>query len=307
MDSFEDVPPDHRSGMVALAGRANVGKSSLVNRILDEKLSIVSPVAQTTRNVIRGVHTEPRGQIVFLDTPGVHQARQSLGKVMNKMARGATEGVDLTLLVFDSSTPPAVEDDGWIRRAIGRRLPCACLLHKQDLGGAHAEDYRALWREIAAEKESDHETDWLETSVERPETIDTLVEFVFARLPLGPLLFPADMLSDFPRKLAIADIVREKYFHELYEELPHSIGVWVQHLDVADDGAMNVLARVYVQKASHKGIVIGHRGRLVRKVKRSATAELEKVYEVPVKLDLQVKVQADWQENFFILKQLGYA
>lgn len=303
---FEDVPPDHRSGMVSIVGRANVGKSTLINRLLGEKLSIVSPVAQTTRNVIRGIHTEKRGQIVFLDTPGVHRAKVALGKTMNKMARGAAEGVDVNLLVFDSSEPPELEDDGWMRRAIGRNLPCVAVLNKMDLGGGHAEDYKALWAELCTELELERDILWWEASAIDGENTDELLEHLFTLLPFGPLLFPPDILSDFPQKLAVSDIIREKYLDDLYDELPHHLGVWVRSITENEHGELDIFVRVYVDRPSHKGIVIGQRGRLLRKVKRAATLELEELYEKPVRLDITVKVEKGWTENHFILRQLGY-
>lgn len=306
MELFEDVPADHRSGMVSIVGRANVGKSTLINRLLGEKLSIVSPIAQTTRNVIRGIHTEKRGQIVFLDTPGVHRSKVALGKTMNKMARGAAEGVDVTLMVFDSSHPPELEDDGWIRRAVKRNLPCIAVLNKIDLGGKFSNDYLELWKTVCAELELERDVTWYRTSAETGENVEELLDHLFSLMPFGPLLFPPDILSDFPRKLAAADIIREKYLDDLYDELPHSLGVWVRSMEEDEKGELRVFARVYVERASHKGIVIGHRGRLLRKVKRAATLELEDLYEMPVHLDITIKVEKGWTQNHFILKQLGY-
>ncbi|MFT5474586.1 MAG: GTP-binding protein Era, partial [Kiritimatiellia bacterium] len=156
------INPDYRSGIVAIVGRANVGKSTLINRILGEKVSITSPVAQTTRNAIRAIHTEERGQLVFLDTPGVHKAKHDLGKVMNKTARSATEGADVCLLVLDSTRVPREEDDGWMRRLAKSPSELVFVLNKQD-SSDEKKDMRFfdLWTEIAEESACERSPKWL--------------------------------------------------------------------------------------------------------------------------------------------------
>lgn|GEM_PF-249073 len=299
--------PHLRCGMVSIVGRANVGKSSLMNRILDEKLSIVSPVAQTTRNCIRGIYTEERGQLVFLDTPGVHKADRTLNQKMNKMARGAAEGVDLVLVMIDPTEPPRLEDDGWFRRVLKRNLPFIIVQNKADLTDEFLPDYIEMYKGIQEELGVETDPELFITSAETGEGVDELIEYAFSQMPLSPLLFPDDMLSDFPRKLAVSDIIREKYFHLLQDELPHAIGVWIQHFDEREDGTIFIKARVYIERASQKGIVIGHKGRLIRTVKRQAIKDLEEIYEKPVDIEIQVRVEKNWQGNYFILKQLGYS
>lgn len=301
-----DAAEPGRAGMVALVGRANSGKSTLLNRFLGEKVSIVSPVAQTTRNLIRGILTEPRGQIVFLDTPGVHKAESDLGRIMNRIARKSVEGVDAVLLVLDTSTAPRIEDDGWMRRlAREPELPVIAALNKTDRPGSDAQPYRDLWVSIAGETAADRPA-WRPVSALDGTGADALLETLWTLMPEGPLLFPEDVLTDFPRKLAVADAIREKYFEVLEQELPHSIAVWVEQIDETEGGGWDVSATVYVQRHSQKGIVIGNKGRLLRRVHRAASRDLSAIYERDVRVHLWVKVEKDWSRNYWLLKKLGY-
>ncbi len=299
------VDGSRRSGMAAIVGRANVGKSSLTNAMLGEKLSIVSPVAQTTRSVIRGIITEPRGQLVLVDTPGLHKAPGDLGKVMNRMARSSVEGTDTALLVVDVASPPLDVDEGWMRRLAREKTPVVIALNKCDLGRRYEAEYRASWSKVTADLPEAIVPLWHPVSAVTGDGVATLLDQLYERLPFGPLLYPEDMLSDYPRKLNMADIVREKLFLALHDELPHAIAVWVDKLDESgDDWTARVV--IYVNKHSQKGIVIGEKGRMLRKVRRAAEAELAEVYERKVNLDLWVKVEKNWDRNFWLLRQFGY-
>lgn len=302
---MEELPQLPHVGMVAVVGRANVGKSSLANAILGEKLSIVSPVAQTTRNIIRGILTDERGQLVLVDTPGLHKAPGDLGRVMNRLARSSVEGVDAVMLVVDAASPVRDEDEGWMLRLARQELPVIIVLNKTDLGKKHEPDYRALWEKVVSETASTTIPAWFDVSAANGDGVAALVTSLMERMPAGPALFPADMLSDYPRRLAIADVVREKLFGELREELPHAIAVWVEQLDETED-AWSAKTVIYVNKYSQKGIVIGEKGRRLRKVRRSSERELAAIYERPVTLDLWVKVEKDWSKNFWLLKKFGY-
>jgi GTP-binding protein Era len=295
------------AGMVTVVGAANAGKSSLINRMLGEKVSIVSPVAQTTRNLVRGIHTETRGQIVFLDTPGVHQASKALNQQMNKVARASTEGVDAVMLVMDRSEKPAIEVDGWMRRlARENNLPLLFVLNKCDQPDRASAELRTMWTAIAAEKECATVPEWHNVSAESGEGTEALLTRLFEKMPAGPLLFPEDIVSDFPRKLAIADVIREKYFLRLHQELPHSLAVWIERLDETDKG-WTIEAHVYVRQNSQKGIVIGEKGRMMKSVRGEAASDISKIYGVHVDLRLDIRVEKDWDKNFWILRKLGYA
>jgi GTPase len=295
-----------RSGVTAVVGRTNVGKSTLLNALLGEKVSIVSDTVQTTRNVIRAILTEPRGQIVFLDTPGVHKAVGELGKNLNKMARSSVSGADAALLVLDASSKPWQEDDGWMRRLIRDGQPCVILLNKIDLGTAFVEEYKELWRTIASEKDSALSPVWIEGSALKGGGLPALTDALFALVPEGPPLFPGEMLTDYPRKLNIADVIREKFFDRLHDELPHCLAVWVESIDEGEKG-WTVEADVYIERNSQKGIVIGAKGRQLKSVQYEAGRELAEMYGVPVRVKLWVKVEKEWRKNFWILRKLGYA
>ena len=302
---LETPPSAGHVGIVAVVGRTNAGKSTLVNRIVGEKVSIVTPVVQTTRNNIRAVLTDERGQLALVDTPGLHRSQSRLGTVMNKMARAAAEGVNALLVVFDGSREPHLEDDGWMRRALFDECPSVFfLLNKRD-AGSHRAEFETLWADIQAEKEHTREVVWMECSAATGTGVPEVVDALFQCLPAGPLLYDEDMLTDHPRKIAIADVIREKFFLLLDDELPHSLGIRVD--DIREEGeSWYVKATLFVKRFSQKGIVIGPKGRMLRAVKRRAEPELSETFGVDVHLDIWVKVEKDWDGNHFLLKQMGY-
>ena len=295
-----------RAGIVAVVGRTNVGKSTLLNALLGEKVSIVSDTVQTTRNVIRAILTGERGQIVFLDTPGIHKAEGEFGKNLNKMARSALGGADVALLVLDASSKLWQEDEGWMRRLIKNETPCVILLNKMDLGADYLEAYRECWQQVAEEKGSAFEPVWIEGSALSGGGLPELSAALFELMPEGPHLFPEEILTDYPRKLNIGDVIREKYFDRLHDELPHCLAIWVDSIEETPS-KWTIQAEVYVERHSQKGIVIGEKGRLLKSVQYQAEKELREMYGVPVKVRLWVKVEKNWRKNFWVLKKLGYA
>jgi len=295
-----------RAGVVAVVGRTNVGKSTLLNALLGEKVSIVSDTVQTTRNVIRAILTEDRGQIVFLDTPGVHKAEGELGKNLNKMARSSVGGADAILMVLDASKKSWQEDEGWMRRLMKDETPCVLLLNKTDLGTEFVASYKELWAQVAADKQYAREPIWIEASALKGNGLPALTDALFSIIPEGPHLFPEDILTDYPRKLNMADVIREKYFERLHDELPHCLAVWVETIEETP-AKWTIEAEVYIERHSQKGIVIGEKGRLLKSVQYQAEKELTEMYGLPVKVKLWVKVEKDWRKNFWVLKKLGYA
>ena len=296
----------YRSGLVAIVGQTNVGKSTLLNKMVDEKVSIVSDRVQTTRNVIRVILSEPKGQLVFLDTPGVHKAEGDLGKNMNKAARSAAEGVDAVLLVLDGSVAPAQVDEGWFRRLARAQVPVFFGFNKRDVGQACHQAYKDLWATVAEEKESGVEPTWMEFSALNGSGVRALIDLLRETMPEGPPLFPEDVLTDYPRKLNMADVIREELFNRLHQELPHAVAVWVESIDEGEK-KWKVEASVLVERHSQKGIVIGEKGRLIKSVREEAERELYEMYGVRIALKLMVKVEKNWRKNFWILKKLGYA
>lgn len=304
--NHEKIEAFGHAGIVAIVGRTNVGKSTLVNHLIGEKVSIVSDTVQTTRNLIRAILTEARGQLVFLDTPGVHKAQGDLGKNLNKVARSSVEGVDVLLLVLDGSHQPQLEDDGWFRRIAREEVPCIIVLNKSDLQVDRSDAYKALWEEIRKEKESSVAPIWRSVSALQGDGMTGLLNTLFEQVPMGPCLFPEDVLTDYPRKLNIADVIREKLFYRLHDELPHAVAVWVDSIDEQENKWV-VDASIFVERHSQKGIVIGEKGRLLKWVRQQAEKELYEMYGVRFKLNLWVKVEKNWRKNFWMLKKFGYA
>ena len=302
-ESAAPAPKTH-CGIVAVVGRTNAGKSTLVNAIVGEKVSIVSPVVQTTRNNIRAVLTDSRGQLVLIDTPGLHKSQTHLGTAMNRIARRSIDGVDAVLLVFDGSRSPQIEDDGWMRRALFAEAPVVFLLNKNDAGN-RVEEFQELWESIQSEKgvRKDNVT-WFSCSAADGRGVQALVTRLFHLLPRGPMLFDPELLTDNPRLLAIADVIREKYFQLLDDEIPHSIGIVVDGIR-EHDGLWDIEATLYVDRPSQKAIVIGPKGRMLRAVKRKAEPELAEVFGVDCRVNIWVKVEKNWAENHFILRKMG--
>ncbi|MDD5704524.1 MAG: GTPase Era [Kiritimatiellae bacterium] len=295
-----------RCAVVGVIGRTNSGKSTLVNRLLGEKISIVSPVVQTTRNTIRGILDERRGQLVLVDTPGLHKAETKLGSLINRMARHAAANVDMLVLVLDGSQPPRIEDDGWMRRLLSAEQPCFFLLNKCDRPGTHAEDYRLLWQRIQDEKGERREVLCLRASAATGEGLASLVDALFEAAQPGERLYDRNTLTDYPRRLAIADAIREKYLMKLRGELPHELGVRVDDLRELPE-AWAVEVSLLVNRPSQKPIVIGEKGRMLRDAQRAAERELSEQFGTDVKLSLRVKVEKNWMTNTWILRQMGYA
>jgi GTP-binding protein Era len=224
---------------------------------------------------------------------------------MNRMARVSVEGVDAVSLVLDASREPQLEDDGWMRRLLFADTPCVFILNKSDIRCYH-QKFQDLW--LAIQKEKEHAKDnviWCSVSAATGDGVPALVDTLFEHLPVGPLLFDEETITDHPRKIAVADIVREKYFALLDAEMPHNIGIRVD--DIIDKGGLwSVEATVFVHQPSQKGIVIGNKGRMLRAVKRRAEPELSELFGVDVRLNLWVKIEKNWDQKYFLLKQMGY-
>ncbi len=299
--------PETRNAVVGIVGRTNSGKSTLVNQLVGEKVSIVSPIVQTTRNTIRAVIDEERGQLVLTDTPGLHKAVGPLGTQLNRMARHAAANVEILVLVLDGSQPPQLEDDGWMRRLLFAEQPCIFLLNKSDRSGFAPEAYHQLWESIQTEKEKRRDDiSWFEGSAATGAGLEPLVDALFALAQPGPRLYDRDMLSDYPRRLAIADAIREKFLKHLRDEVPHELGVRIEHFHETPD-KWRVDATILVNRPSQKPMVIGPRGRIIHEVRKAAEKELGEQYGVKVALSLWVKVERNWMGNFWILRQMGYA
>ena len=298
--------------IVGVVGRTNAGKSTLVNRLVGEKVSIVSPVEQTTRNTVRGIVADPRGQLVLLDTPGLHKAVGTLGTLLNRMARRSAAGVDVLCVVFDAAEAPQLEDVGWMQRVAKERPEkVVFVLNKADMKPFYSTMYHEAWEEAkvsapAAEGEAKEVAPvWVECIATQEAGATAVMDALFAFAEEGEPLFPEDIVTDYPRKLTIADSIREKYLAKLHQELPHELGVCVKEIR-DDSNRWDVTVEILVNKASQKPIVIGRGAETIKSVRLSAQRELSQVFDRKVVLELWVKVEPNWMKNNRLLAEMGY-
>ncbi len=289
------------SGFVAIVGRPNVGKSTLLNRILGEKVVITSDKPQTTRNRIQGIHNLPGGQIVFIDTPGVHRAKSRLNRYMVETALASIKEVDVVLFLVEADAEPAGQEKIIIEILADAGMPVFLVINKTDL----VEKERLLAR-IAAYARLFPFREIVPVSALTGESVERLVELVFASLPEGPAYFPDDILTDLPERFVVAEIIREKVFRLTRDEIPYSVAVTVDSFTERPDGLISVSASIVVERDSQKGIIIGRRGEMLKKIGSQARQEIEGLLDARVFLELFVKVRKDWSENPRMLKELGY-
>lgn len=296
-----------KCGMVSIVGRPNVGKSTLLNSIVGEKIAIVSAVPQTTRQQIRGIYNSEQGQIIFIDTPGVHMAKDKLDQFMNKASTGTVDEVDCVIYLVDTSRRIGKEEESVAQNLKAVKKPVVLGLNKIDLKGKYLAEYIEFWEKIKEEKVEEMKNfTMVALSGEKGNNVEKLIEVIFEYLPAGPALYPDDIISDYPQKMAIADIVREKLLNILRQELPHSIGVTVEHLQPIKKKTTHIKALIMVERESQKEIVIGKQGNILKKVGTEARKELEDLLETKVFLELHVKYQKRWRDNIGLLQELGY-
>ena len=307
--------------VVGVVGRTNAGKSTLVNRLVGEKVSIVSPVEQTTRNTVRGIVSDPRGQLVLLDTPGLHKAVGTLGKLLNRLARRSAAGTDVTCVVFDAAQEPQLEDIGWMQR-IAREKPekVVFVLNKADRAPFFETMYREAWEDARRETEDDKSSVlslkssapvWVKAIATTEGGAKAVMDALFDFAEEGEPLFDDDIVTDYPRKLAIADTIREKYLAKMHQEVPHEMGILVKRIkEVKTKGEgeerWEVDVEVLVNRASQKPIVIGKGAETVKYVRKCAERELSDVFGVKVALEIWVRVEPNWMKNERLLAERGY-
>ena len=298
--------------VVGVVGRTNAGKSTLVNALVGEKVSIVSPVEQTTRNTVRGIVSDARGQLVLLDTPGLHKAVGTLGTLLNRMARRSAAGTDVTCVVFDAAQEPQLEDIGWMQR-IAKEKPekVVFVLNKADKSPFFETMFRDAWKEAVAgtveEPPAANEVNpvWVKSISTTEGGAKAVLDALFDFAEEGEKLFDDDIVTDYPRKLAIADTIREKFLSRLHQELPHELGIVVRKL--VDEGSRwCVEAEVLVNRPSQKPIVIGKAASVIKNVRKAAERELKDIFGLKVELELWVKVEPNWMNNQKLLAEMGY-
>ncbi|MGB9835988.1 MAG: GTPase Era [Candidatus Saccharicenans sp.] len=289
-----------RSGFVAVVGKPNSGKSTLLNALTGQKVSIVSEKPQTTRFKIRGVVNRPEGQIVFVDTPGFHKPKDALGEYLNSQVTGTLREVDLILFLADSSRELTEEDRLLMEEIKKAQAPCFLVVTKKDL--ATPETVSKTEQEVARLlpcKES------VVISAVTGEGLDLLLEKIFSYLPEGPALYPEDMVTDYPLSLQAAEIIREKVLMNLHQEVPHSVAVQVIKIEEKPEkNLLAIQAEIYVEKDSQKKIVIGREGSMIKKIGTLAREELEHITGKKIFLELYVKVKEKWRDKESFVKKL---
>ena len=288
-----------RCGYIALVGRPNAGKSTLFNAFLGERLSIVTPKPQTTRNRVLGILTRPQSQIIFLDTPGLLQPQYKLHETMEQQISLAARQADLVLLLLDASRPR--DRSKLVRKFLQEvEIPLVAVLNKIDLLPPEqaAEECRVLRQEFALKE-------LLPISALEGDNVVSLLDYLETRLPVGPQLYPDDMIAEQPERFFVAEMIREAAFDRLDDELPYSLSIVIDEFEERTNKTY-IKAVIYVERNSQKGIVIGHKGSQLHAIGRKARQQIEELLEASVYLDLWVKVRPNWRKKERDLKEFGY-
>ena len=287
------------SGFVAIVGRPNVGKSTLMNAFVGEKVAIVSSRPQTTRNRIMGVMTREDWQIVFLDTPGLHTPRTKLGEYMVQSAKDAMEGMDVLLVLVDA-TAVGPKDRDVVTSLHHKKVPKVLALNKIDL--IPKENLLAL---MASFSQAGYDA-IIPISAKKEDGLEELKKVLVGYLPEGPKYFPEDMMTDQPERLICGELIREKALLHLKEEVPHGVGVEMMAMNKLNDNFMEIHATIYCERDAHKGIIIGKHGSMLQRIGQEARMDIEKLLGMHVNLKLWVKVRPDWRNRMDDLRTLGY-
>lgn len=296
-----------KSGFVSIVGRPNVGKSTLLNALLGTKVSIVSSVPQTTRYKIRGILNRENAQVVFMDTPGMHLMNEELVRKLNTVAKSSFSDVELILYVVDVSRRVGREELSIMQSLLNSRNKIIMVLNKVDLGTKYLRQYIEIWRQVFVKKglSVDPIRQYIPVSAADNQHLDKLLELILELLPVQPAFYEPGMATDFPLKFRIADIIREKLFLNLKEELPHDLAVVIEELEDKKD-IFRIIAVIYVKSKSQKVIVIGKGASFVKNIGILARKDLEDILGKQVYLELKVENLNDWPKNPRILQELGY-
>ncbi len=293
---------EKKSGFAALVGRPNAGKSTLINRLVGQKIAIMSDKPQTTRTRIRGVLTRDEGQIVFLDTPGLHTPRHRLGEYMVDVAEHSIRDVDLVICVADAAEGSAASDQFILDKIAAAQAPAILVLNKIDLLAKEKllkliETYSALHPFLAI----------VPISAVTGEQVETLVKLIYEQLPTGPYFYPEDVVTDHPERFIISELIREKVLLLTREEIPHSVAVGIEQLEFREDrNVLYVNAIIYTERDSQKAILIGKGGDMLRRVGSLARRDIESIFGSKVFLELWIKVKKDWRNQPHVLRTLGF-
>ena len=291
-----------KSGFVTLIGRPNVGKSTLMNRLIGQKIAITSNKPQTTRNRIQTVYTDERGQIVFLDTPGIHKAKNKLGEYMVNVAERTLKEVDVVLWLVEPSTFIGAGEQHIAAQLRTIKTPIVLVINKVD-----TVKKEEILKFIDAYKDICEFADIVPVSALRGQNTDSVLEVIFKYLPYGPAFYDEDTVTDQPQRQIVAEMIREKALRCLDEEIPHGIAVTIEKMKERPGGkVVDIEANIVCERDSHKGIIIGKGGAMLKKIGSAARFEIERMMEVKVNLQLWVKVRKDWRDSDLFIKNFGY-
>ena len=290
-----------KSGFVSIIGRPNVGKSTLLNAILKEKIAIVTPKAQTTRNRIQGIYTTDNEQIIFIDTPGIHKAHNELGNIMNDFALKSITGIDLILYLIDVNVPLGTGDRFIIDALRESKVPTILVANKVD----KEQDTNKIVENIETYKEYGNFIGGITISATEGFNVDKLLEMVVSNLEYGPMYYPEDQLIDQPERFVVCELIREKVLLNTSEEIPHSVAVTIDRFKESDK-IIDIHATIVAERLSQKKIIIGAKGAMIKKIGTEARKDIKNFLGVPVYLELFVKVEDNWRNKKYQLKEFGY-
>ncbi len=291
---------NYKSGFVALIGRPNVGKSTLMNQLIGQKIAITSNKPQTTRNKIQTVYTCDKGQIIFLDTPGMHKAKNKLGEYMVNTANRTLNEADVVLMLVEPDIKVGAGDRHIAGQLSNVKTPVILVINKTDK--IAKEEVLAV---IDAYRKIYDFAEIIPASALNGENTDVITDMIFKYLPYGPMYYDEDTVTDQPMRQIVAEIIREKSLHALNEEVPHGIAVTIEKMS-SRGKITDIEATIICEKESHKGIIIGKKGAMLKKIGTNARYEIEHMLEQKVNLQLWVKVKKDWRDSDFLLKNYGY-
>ena len=293
---------EYKSGFVTLIGRPNVGKSTLMNQIIGQKIAITSNKPQTTRNRIQTVYTSEEGQIIFLDTPGIHKAKNKLGEYMVNVAERTLNEVDVVLWLVEPTTFIGAGERHIAEQLTKVKSPVILVINKID-----TVKKEEILNFINVYKEIRDFTAIIPVSASKGENTDHLLNEIIRLLPAGPMFFDEDTITDQPERQIVSELIREKALRLLNDEIPHGIAVSIERMEERKNrNIMDIDATIICEKDSHKGIIIGKQGTMLKKIGSHARKEIENLLDVQVNLQLWVKVKKDWRDSDFLLKNYGF-
>ena len=294
--------PKTKSGFVTLIGRPNVGKSTLMNHLIGQKIAITSNKPQTTRNRIQTVYTDERGQIVFLDTPGIHKAKNKLGEYMVNVAERTLNEVDVILWLVEPSTFIGAGERHIVEQLKKTKTPVILIINKVD-----TVDKKEIIKYMDTYRKVYDFAEIIPVSALRAQNLDTVLDQIFKYLPYGPMFYDEDTITDQPQRQIVAEMIREKALRCLDEEIPHGIAVAIDQMKERKGGGMfDIDATIICERDSHKGIIIGKGGSMLKRIGSEARRDIENMLEAKVNLQLWVKVKKDWRDSDFLMKNFGY-